>query len=69
MSLLLLATIIRVWESLTTLLTLDQGNMKLPAPKDVFLCYGLRQLTQAFSITWMEKLSSIYTYLYSDTQK
>lgn len=61
MSLLLLATIIRVWESLTTLLTLDQGNMKLPVPKDVFLRYGLRQLTQAFSITGMEKLSSVYT--------
>lgn len=43
--------------------------MKHLAPKDVFLCHMLRQLTQAFSITWMKHLSSVYIYLYSHTQK
>ena len=62
-------TIIRVWEYLTTFSTLEQGNMKHLAPKDVFLCHILRQLTQAFSITWMKHLSSVYIHLYSHTQK
>ena len=43
--------------------------MKHPIPKDVFLCHRLRQLRQAFSIPWMKHLSSVYTYLYSHTQK